>query len=324
MQRDYRFAIYALGIATVLFVASGAAVMAGSGLSAGPADGPANERNVTEKTAADQQFNVTLNRTGDGEYTFRQADRTCSGALRLDGLSRNRTTHQVGNVTVTLVSHHDGAAVETVGRQRFAELVVEETGDRAGLSAYGQLEVQVNQYYESTAREEPLGVAGIRVRPADDCLPSVRGTVDLANETADVRTAHPDIDEVSLNYTDNIGVLDQDDRALIERLVVSDGQTSYNIRTHLDATELRATTAEATGDGRVDVELQRPGGNGSAVMLTVDLDSETVVNSWVERQIEEENVRTVEADARNTPGEASRVGFDLTESNVTVVNETSG
>ena len=320
MQRDYRFAIYALGVATVLFVASGAAVMAGAGLSAGPADGPTN---VTERTAADQQTNVTVNRTDDGVYTFRQADRTCSGALRLDSPSRNRTSHQAGNVTVTLVSHHDGAAVEAVGRQRFAELVVEETGDRAGLSEYGQLEVQVNQYYESTSREEPLDVAGIRVRPADDCLPSVRGTVDLANETVDVRTARSDVDEVSLNYTDDIGVLDRDDRALIERLVVADRQTSYNVRTHLDATELQATVTEATGDRRVDIELRRADGNGSAVMLTADLDSETVVHSWVEVQIDEENVRWVEADANSTAKQAESVTVEFDESNETVVNETS-
>jgi len=321
MQRDYRFAIYALGIATVLFVATGAAVMAGAGLSAGPADGPANETNVTEKTTADQQYNVTVDRTADGEYTLEQADRTCSGALRLDDPSRNRTSHQVDNVTVTLVSHHDGAPFDEIERQRFAELVVEETGARAGLGAYDRLEVQVNQYYESTARDEPLDVAGIRVRPAGDCLPSVQGTVDLANETVDVRTARADVDEVRLNYTDDIGVLDQDDRALIERLVAADAQTSYNVRAHLDATELRATVTEATADDRVDVELRDPDGNGSSVVLTADLDAETVVHSWVEIQIDEENISTVEAD--NTTGEASHVNFNLTESNVTVGDETS-
>ncbi|MDS0260303.1 hypothetical protein NDI56_12940 [Haloarcula sp. S1CR25-12] len=323
MQRDYRLAMYALGVSAVVLAASGAAVIAGAGLPADAEPDTANETNGTQIEADQRQFNVTVSGTGDGEYTLQQADRTCSGVLRLDSPERNRTSHQVGNVTVTLVSHHDGAAFDEVGRQRFAELVVDETGTRAGLGAYDRLEVQVNQYYESTARDEPLDIAGIHVRPADDCLPSVRGTVDLANETVDVRTARADIDEVSLNYTDDIGVLDQADRALIERLVAADGQTSYNVRAHLDATELRATVTEATADGRVDVELQRPDGNGSSVMLTVDRDAETVVHSWVEIQIDEENIRTAgEFEARNASEHPDSVALDLDESAVTVVNET--
>jgi len=292
MQRDYRLAMYALGVSAVVLVASGAAVIAGAGLPADAGPGTANETNGTQIEADQQQFNVTVS---GSEYTLQQANRTCSGALRLDSPERNRTSHQVGNVTVTLVSHHDGAPFDEVGRQRFAELVVDETGNRAGLGAYDRLEVQVNQYYESTARDEPLDIAGIHVRPAEDCLPSVQGTVDLANETVDVRTARADIDEVNLSYTDDIGVLEQADRALIERLVAADGQTSYNVRAHLDATELRATVTEATADGRVDIELQRPDGNGSSVMLTVDRDAEKVVHSWVEIQIDEENVTVVNA-----------------------------
>ena len=319
MQRDYRLAAYALGIATVLFVASGAVVMSGAGLSAGPADGPANETDVTETTTADRQHNATLNRTADGTYTLQQADRTCSGVLRLDSPSRNNTTHQVGNVTVTLVSHHDGEPFDEVERQRFAELVVEATDSRAGLGTYDRLEVQVNQYYESTSREEPLDVAGIHVRPVDECLPSVRGTVDLTNETVDVRTARSDIDEVDLNYTDDIGALDRDDRALIERLVAADGRTSYNVRTHLDATELAATVTEATGDGRVDVELHRPDANASSVMVTVDLDAETVVNSWVEVEVDEGNITVV--DGSDTADASEQVTIDLDESNVTMANE---
>gem|GEM_PF-4674227 len=269
-----------------------------------------------------QRINETLAQTGNSTYTLQQAHRTCGGALRLNSPDRNSTSHQVGDVTVTLVSHHDSAAIDDIGRQQLAELVVDATGDRAGLGEYSQLEVQVNQYYESTAREEPLDTAGIHVRPADGCLPSVRGTVNLANETVDVRTVRSDIEEVSLNYTKELGVLDQDDRELIERLVVTDEQTSYNVRTHLDATALQATVTEATASGNVDIKLQHPDGNGSTVMLTVDLDAGTVLHSWGEMQIDESDIETV--DVQNASEQADSVSIDLDESNFTVVNDTSG
>lgn len=334
MQRDYRLAMYALGISTVLLIASGATVIAGASQSGGidgpineTADAPANET-VDMRLDTDQQINVTATRTDDSEYTFQQAQRTCSGALRLDSPERNSTRHQVGDVTVTLVTHHDGATVDAIGRQRLAELVVDETSDRAGLGEYSHLEVQVNQYYESTERVEPLNVAGMHVRPVDDCLPSVRGTVNRTNETIDVRTARPDVDEVNLNFVDEVGVLEQDDRELIEHLVVADGQTSYNVRTHLDATTLEATVTEATADGAVDIELQRPDGNGSSVMLTVDLNAETVTHTWVELQIAEENIEMADGDgqaeAENTSEQTDSVAIDLDESTVTVVNNTSG
>jgi len=328
MQRDYRLAMYALGISAVLLVASGVAVIAGASLSPGPTDDVGNETNVTKlDTDHPQQVNETLSRTGNSTYSLQQAHRTCSGALRLDSPNRNSTSHQVGDVTVMLVLHHDSTPINEIGRQRVAELVVDATSDRAGLNEYSQLKVQVNQYYESTARDEPLDIAGIHVRPTDECLPSIRGTVNLTNETVDVRTVHPDIEEVSLNYTDEIGVLDQDDRELIERLVVADGQTSYNVRTHLDATALQATVTEATADGNVDIKLQRPDRNGSKVMLTVDLDAETVVHSWVEIQIDESDIQMADEDGefevQNT-SQTDRVEIDLDESNVTVVNDTSG
>jgi len=323
MHRDYRLAMYALGISAVLLVASGGAVIAGASLSPGPTDDVGNETNVTMLDADRQQrINETLAQTGNSTYTLQQAHRTCGGALRLNSPDRNSTSHQVGDVTVTLVSHHDSAAIDDIGRQQLAELVVDATGDRAGLGEYSQLEVQVNQYYESTAREEPLDTAGIHVRPADGCLPSVRGTVNLANETVDVRTVRSDIEEVSLNYTKELGVLDQDDRELIERLVVTDEQTSYNVRTHLDATALQATVTEATASGNVDIKLQHPDGNGSTVMLTVDLDAGTVLHSWGEMQIDESDIETV--DVQNASEQADSVSIDLDESNFTVVNDTSG
>ncbi|QGX93750.1 hypothetical protein EI982_02560 [Haloplanus rallus] len=327
MQRDYRLALYALGISAVLLVASGVVVIAGASLPSDPIASPADGTNTTQ-LEADQQFNVTQTRTDQGKYTLQQAQRTCSGALRLNSSARNSTTHRVGNVTVTLVTHHDGAVIEEIGRQRLAELVVTKVGTRAGLSEYRQLEIQINQYYESTARDKPLDIAGIRVRPADDCLPLVRGTVNHTNESVTVQTVRPDVQAVSLNYTDDMGVLDQADRELIERLVVSDKQTSYNVRAHLDATELDATVTEATADGHVDIKLQRPDGNGSTVMLTVDLSAETVVHSWVELQIDDSNIEMVDEDssagADNTTAQTKNITINLNESNRTVVNDTSG
>lgn len=327
MQRDYRLAMYALSISTLLLVASGTAVIAGANLSSGPAEDSANETITQLDADQHQQLNGTVAQSDDSTYTLEPAQRTCSGALRLNSPDHNNTSHQIGNVTVTLVSHHDGGVVDEIGRQQFVDLVTEATGNRAGLDGYSHLEVQVNQYYQSTAREDPRDIAGIHVRPVDSCLPSVRGTVNGTNETVVVQTVRSDIDEVSLNYTDEVDVLDQDDRELIERLVVADKQTSYNVRAHLDVTTLQATVTEATADDHVNIKLQRPDGNGSTVMLTVDLDAETVVHSWVEIQIDESNIQVVDANdrtsAQNGSEQSDSVEIDFDESNVTVVNDTS-
>ncbi|OYR56037.1 hypothetical protein [Halorubrum halodurans] len=328
MQRDYRLAIYALSIATVLLAASGIAVIAGATLSPEATGNPADEDNVAQLNGDQQQFNGSLTQTDGDEYTLHQAQRTCGGALRLNSTERNGTSHRVEDVTVTLVSHHNGSVVDEIGRQRLAELIVEQTGDRVGLSEYSQLEVRVNQYYESTAREEPLDIAGIRVRPTDDCLPLVRGTVNRTNETITVQTTRPDLDAVELNYSNDIGVLERDDRELIERLIVADEQASYNVQTHIDATELEATVVEATADEHVDIKLEHPDGSGSTVMLTVDLDSETVAHTWVEIQIDESNIKMIDengsADGSDTIVRTDSVAIDPNESNITVVNETSG
>ncbi|MFC7078503.1 hypothetical protein [Haloarcula halophila] len=325
MQRDYRLATYAFGIAIVLFATSGAALMVGASPSAGPVEDPGTDTSSTKPNTDQQQDSETV-REANGVYTFQQAKRTCSGALRLDSPNHTSTIHQVGNVTVTLVSHHDGMVVEEVGRQHLAERVVDATHTRAGLGAYTHLEVQVNQYYESTAREDPLDIAGIRVRPAGDCLPYVRGTLNGTNETMSVQTARTDVDEVRLNFTDGVESLDRDDRELIERLVVSDPQTSYNVRAHLDATTLQATVTKATADGYVDVELRRPDRNGSSVTITVDLDRETVVTSGVEIQLDRSDVTMADEnssiDVRNASESSGPVAIELNESNITVVNET--
>ncbi|MFC6976577.1 hypothetical protein ACFQL1_20795 [Halomicroarcula sp. GCM10025709] len=205
MQRDYRLAAYAFGIAMVLFAASGAAVIAGASSSAGPADGPDNDTTTVQLDTDQQQATETVRVANNSEFTLQRAQRTCGGGLRLDTPNRTSTTHQVGDVTVTLVSHHDGTVVEKVGRQRLAERVVDATHTRAGLDEYTHLEVQVNQYYETTARQAPLDIAGVRVRPADDCLPFVRGTVNGTNETMTAQTARPDVDEVRLNFADEAG-----------------------------------------------------------------------------------------------------------------------
>ena len=317
MRRDYRLAMYALAASAVVIAASGAVVLADAKL---PADtqstNDTDEANVTYLNTSDDGTdtvgNISLVATdgADTEYNFtvERGERTCSGGLRLDGPDRNSTDHQVGDVTVTLASHHDGDAVEEIGRQRFAELVVDRVGDRAGLGATDHLEVQVNQYYESTARTSPLDVAGIRVRPAGSCLPSVRGTVHLDNRTVDVRSAHADLTELDLNYTGDAGGLDQRERGLVERLVRTDRHASYNVRQEFGATtRLQASVVEATHDGHVEVALREPGVSGQSLRVSLDLESETVLRSW----------RQVQLDS------SDRTPVNASESNVTVTSNTS-
>ncbi|MFC6976578.1 hypothetical protein ACFQL1_20800 [Halomicroarcula sp. GCM10025709] len=107
---------------------------------------------------------------------------------------------------------------------------------------------------------------------------------------------------------------------------MNDPQTSYNVRAHLDATTLDASVTEPTADGYVDIELRRPDGNGSSVMVTVDLDAESIVDSWVEIQLDRSNITMADEnsslDVRNVSETSESVAIERNESNITVVNET--
>lgn len=322
MQRDYRLAVYALAASALVLAASGAVVLADARLPADPqSTNDTDGTNVTDLNASDDQTGetdtvgnislVTADTASAGtesNFTVERGERTCSGSLRLKDQDRNSTDHEVGDVTVTLASHHDGDAVEEIGRQRFAELVVDRVGDRAGLGAADHLEVQVNQYYESTARTTPLDVAGVRVHPAESCLPSVRGTVHLDNRTVDVRSAQADLTDLDLNYTEDAGGLDQRERQLVEQLVQTDRHASYNVRQAFgETTRLEASVVEATRDGHVEVALHEPGVPESSLGVSLDLESETVLQSWIQLQLDTSNP---------TP-------LNGTESNVTVTSNTS-
>ncbi|SEP33648.1 hypothetical protein SAMN05216388_11001, partial [Halorientalis persicus] len=149
----------------------------------------------------------------------------------------------------------------------------------------------VNQYYESLDREQPLDTAGITIRPQDGCLPTVRGEVDLADEDVTVIETLPALDDIELRITDSLGVLNDDERQLIEELVASNEGVSYNVQQQFtDAERLNATVLEATNDGRVDVRLTAAGSDGSAVVVTVDLEDETVVRSYAMRELDADNV----------------------------------
>lgn len=307
MERDYRIALYALGLSAVLLVAAGAAVASGFAPGATPVvtqsdDDPTDGTDAVRlDRESSQQYDVTADTSANGTVTFTSTASRCGGAVAVDASDADRTDVQVDGTTVTLIEEHGGETFDGISRERFAELVWDATSDRAGVAEYDHVTVRVNQYYESIDRERPLDTAGITVRPHENCLPTVRGEVDLAGEDVTVTTTLPPLDDIELRVTDSLGVLSDDERRLIEELVASDEGASYNVQQQFnDPERLNATVLEATNDGLVDVRLTTDGSDGSAVIVTIDLDDETVVRSYATLELDADNVVTVGEDENGT------------------------
>jgi hypothetical protein len=305
MNSNYRYAAYALAASAIVLLATGAVVVSGVAFepptNTGPSI-PSDQTNVVTLNETDvQTYDVSLDENGS-TFTLDGVESTCSGPLSVDASNETHTDVRVGDTTVTLVEHHDGEAVDDIGPDRLAELVWDTASQRAGLEDHDQVEVQVNQFYETTAREQPLNVAGITVRPVDTCLPTVRGQVDLLNETVTVNSAFADLRTLNLTVTDDIGVLDAAERDRLAALIVSDAQASYNVqRLFDDPVTLDAAVVEATDDGHVDVELTVPGGDDATVGVTVDFEDDTVVRSWTQMTLDASQVVTVdETDTNHT------------------------
>ncbi|WP_092664391.1 hypothetical protein [Halorientalis persicus] len=307
MQRDYRIALYALGMSAVLLVAAGAVVASGFAPGATPpatqSDG--DPTNGTDTVRLDrkssQQYDVTVDESGNGTITFDSTASRCGGVVAVNASDADRTDVQVDGTTITLLEEHGGEAFDGISRERFAELVWAATSDRAGLDEYDHVTVRVNQYYESLDREQPLDTAGITIRPQDGCLPTVRGEADLADEDVTVIETLPALDDIELRITDSLGVLSDDERRLIEELVASDEGASYNVQQQFnDPERLNATVLEATNKGRVDVRLTAPESDGSAVVVTVDLRDESVVQSYATVELDADNIVRVGEDSNET------------------------
>ncbi|KAA9404942.1 hypothetical protein EGO51_16525 [Haloarcula hispanica] len=291
MHRDYRLAAYAVAVSALLLTASGAAVVADGSAGNAPSESSPSETESNETTGSitvtnSTAFEVTTVSNDSGTVTFDQGDQTCGGGFRIDTPNRTRTDIQVRGVTVTLVEQHSGEPFDEIGREQFASLVWKEISGYAGLGAYDHIEVQVNQYYETVARDEPLDTVGIHARPVDNCLPAVEGEVALNSQSVAVRSSHSELEGLNLNITDTIGVLNESERDSIDRLIESNERTSYAIQTEFDDPDtLDATVVEATDDSQVKLELTRPGG-GRTVVVRIDLESETVERTWTRVAVE--------------------------------------
>ncbi|ACV49337.1 hypothetical protein [Halomicrobium mukohataei] len=302
MRREYRLAAYALAVSALLLAASGAVVVA-DGSVADPTDESPEPTNDTVSTSGTdtETVDVSVTNTSATTFTVSEDGRTCGGALRVDDPNRTRTDVRVDGVTVTLIEAHGGEAFDEIDRQRFAALVWDEFSTSAGLGEYEHVELRVNQYYESVDREEPTDTVGVRASPADGCLPSVPGTVSLDDESVDVRSARPTLDGLDLTVTDTIGVLDDEERTLVERLVENDSQASYTVQQRFDdPSALAATVVEATNDGEVTLELTPPSADGPTVVVRIDLDTESVVTAYTKLSIESVDTDTVVVDGNET------------------------
>ncbi|PHQ46116.1 hypothetical protein DJ68_09055 [Halorubrum sp. C3] len=304
MNREYKLAGYALAAALVLFTLSGVVVVSGFAPAdaALSADGtPQSELPVTDGETVSSnatnttQFNVTTVNGTAGTLAVTDGTSTCSGALRTDTQNATRTDVQVDDTTITLISD-DATPFETIERQRLAEVIWSEVSTQSELSQYEHVNIYVNQYYETTARTNPLGVAGVTARPADDCLPTVSGEVTLRNETVDIHRTLPALDELTVNVSDSLGVLEPADTALLERLLVKDEHASYTIQNQFeDPSSLNATVVEASTDGDVELELSAAAADGRHVLVTVNLETETVVQSTAVLEVDMSNTVTNES-----------------------------
>ncbi|QLH81359.1 hypothetical protein [Halosimplex pelagicum] len=308
MNREYKLAGYALAAAFILFTASGVIVVSGlSSTETGPAtdeplesDVPTDNGTTNLSVTNTTQFDISVTGTSNGTVTFTNQAPACSGTSPAGMPNLTRTDMQVDQTTVTLVSD-DETPLQTIERQRFAKVVWTHASDRVALSKYDHVDVRVNQYYESTAREQPLGVAGVTVRPASGCLPTVTGEINLTSETMDIHGTLPALDDLELAVTDDIGVVDNGESGLLEQLLVADEQVSYMIQNQFDdPATLNATVVEASNDGEVDLELTASGTDSRAVLVTVDLEAETVVRATVVIDIEMSDIEMNETNGTAT------------------------
>jgi hypothetical protein len=305
LNDEYRLAAYAVVASIAVLAISGAIVVSGDA----PADTSQLSTDETDQVDRNptidesNRFDISVAET-NSTVSFNRSERTCRGNLRVGDSDRSRTEVELDGVTVTLIEDHDEPFNE-IERERFAKLVWSEVSGHAGLDDHEHVEIRVNQYYETVDREEPLDTVGVRARPVDDCLPTIQGEVTLDDRSVDVRTAYPELDEFELNITDTIGVLSDDDRALIEQLLGSNRYTSYTIQAEFDdPAQLNATVVEATNDGEVNVALTSPAVEGRTVVTRIDIQSETVRNAWTKVSTEKiegtETVAVGDADGNST------------------------
>jgi hypothetical protein len=343
MQRDHELALYALGLSAVVLIGAGVVTGIGSGglTTDAPsveshADGTVDDQNLhntsqmsevgSDSEANDvtvhdgEAYDVTIDGDGNGTVVLRQMGTNCGGGVGGGTQNTTETDHNVDNTTVTLVVEDGDETVDAFGRRQLVELLWTTVSDHAELDRYDHVEVRADVYYESHDREQPLDVAGITVRPVNRCLPTVQGEVDLDSEAVTVDNVLPPLDNVELQVTDSLGVLSIDDRETIEKRLVANGRTSYRIQQQFDnPTRLNATVLEATNQNRVDIELTAPGTDGRAVVVTVDLDSGRIVQSWSRYQLESSNVTLV---GTNTSA-ASVTGSTTLTANETITFETN-
>ena len=289
MNEDYRLAGALIAAALALLI--GAGVITTTGLGAGALPGP--EVKATENSSL-ETYNVTVG-TGAlaaGEDTTVWVEQNPN---------RTETEHEVGNRTVVLNEDDRDELFEDRSRAAFVETVWKRTASEADFEADSRIEVRVDQGYESVDRDRPTGEAFVTVSPEASRLPEVRATVDLSNETVTVTRVLPELGAVDLDVTDEIDRLEAEDEALLERIVERGGEVSYQVQREFeDPDSLTATVVEASADGDVDVHLSHPEQTATTVGLTLDLERETVENSWVVMEIDSSNLQTANASENGT------------------------
>lgn len=289
MKTEYRLAKYALAGAVVLLAMSGVVVVSGLGPDAPilATDGPSNDR-IQNNDDSGASTLATTDATRPDADEFEASNRTryfpvdradCGRSYRIDDTNVSRTEVQVDGTTITLV-YDDTKPFDEIEREQLAELVWADVRDRAAFETYDTVEVVINQFYSTPPEEKPLDAAGITVHPTDRCLPSASGEVNLTDETVDINRVLPELDNLELDVTDEIGVITDEDRGRLEQIITGSDSAAYLIRqqfSNLDT--LDATVVEASNDDQIDVELTAPEEDGEGVLMTIDLTEGTVVQS---------------------------------------------
>lgn len=303
MRREYQLATYAFAFAMVLFAVSGAIVFAGANPSDDPDTEPADDSETytfdvsdNEAIQADSEANVGV----EFNATVSATEQTCSGLERIDSPDYSETDVEVEDTNLTLV-YDDAEPFEEIEHQRFAELVWDDVSERPEFNTYDHVKVHVNQYYESIEREEPRDIVGVTVHPVDRCLPSADAEVNLDDESVDIHRTLPELDDLELAFNDTIEVLDDDEKAIVENVIETDSHASYTIQNQFDDPDtLDAKVIEVTKNHEVDLELTPTDDNNRAVLVTVNLEDESVEQAMMLLSLDESNIVTNESDGEVT------------------------
>ena len=288
MDNEYRLAGILVVASAALLI--GAGVLAASGLGAGA---PPNETIKTTENASLETYDIKVSED--------EVSTDDTSVWVQENPNRTETTVRYENRSYVLNEDERDELFEAINRSQFVQVVWDSVGEEAEFKADSNIEIRVNQIYESAAHETPTDEAYIQVSPTDSRLPEVQGTVNLTTKEVYVRDRLETLSDVELEVKDEMDFLEEDDVDTLKEIVVNGGDVSYQIQREFDNPDsLEATTVEASNNRSVEIHLNNSDHPDTTVGLTLDLQEESVQNSWLIMEIDSSNITDVEENDNGT------------------------